>query len=159
MQKTLKKNIPYYLFTAVFLLLDLFSKWLVKNHLDAPIELIPGILKIDLTYNPNIAFSIPIPGSLMTIVTPLIIIAIIFLIARCCNLKHRITKIALTLIIAGGLGNYINRLWTGSVIDFIDFSFWPSFNLADLYLTVGVFLLIAFYGRITINHGTKPTDQ
>jgi lipoprotein signal peptidase len=49
---------------------------------------------------------------------------------------------ALILIFSGGISNIIDRLQFGCVIDFIDLKFWPIFNLADIYITIGVIILI-----------------
>jgi signal peptidase II len=55
-------------------------------------------------------------------------------------------KISLSVILAGALGNLIDRVFRGYVIDFLDFHIktrhWPSFNVADACITVGAFLLI-----------------
>ena len=55
-------------------------------------------------------------------------------------------KVSLSLISAGALGNAIDRIYFGGVIDFIDFFIynfhWPAFNLADVFITMGVFFLI-----------------
>ena len=51
---------------------------------------------------------------------------------------------SLSLVIAGGLGNLIDRVMTGYVIDFIDFRFWPVFNFADICVTVGCVLLCIY---------------
>ena len=60
--------------------------------------------------------------------------------------SERLMKISLSLILAGALGNLIDRLFRGHVIDFLDFYVkdwhWPSFNVADSCITVGAFLLI-----------------
>jgi lipoprotein signal peptidase len=53
----------------------------------------------------------------------------------------------------GGLGSFISRLTEGAVVDFIAFSFWPSFNIADACLTIAAFLMIIFYGKINVTHG------
>ncbi|MFZ1947949.1 MAG: signal peptidase II [bacterium] len=58
------------------------------------------------------------------------------------------TKIALGLVLGGALGNLVDRLRLGSVVDFIDIGVgesvrWPSFNVADLAITVGVIMLVA----------------
>jgi lipoprotein signal peptidase len=49
------------------------------------------------------------------------------------------------LILAGGVSNLIDRICFGCVIDFIDLKFWPVFNLADIYITMGGIILIIFY--------------
>lgn len=133
-------------------ILDLAAKWLAQKYLVLPVEFLSGVFQLKLSYNPGIAFSIPIPNLAMIIATPILLGALWYGIRHACNMRHTISKISLALIFAGGIGNFINRIWTGAVIDFLDFSFWPSFNLADAYLTVGAFLLIAFYGKIKLNN-------
>lgn len=136
------------------IILDLITKWFAKIHLMQSVEIIPGFLKFSLSFNPGVAFSIPIPNIVMIFLTPLLVAVLIGLILKTCNMTHHVTKICVILIAGGAAGNFINRIWTGSVIDFISFSFWPSFNFADIYLTIGAMLLIFFYGRIKItsNH-------
>ena len=134
--------------SLIFLGLDLATKWLVEHYVPSPIEIWPGIFRLARSYNPGVAFSIPIPNQVMLFATPLLLFAVGYVIFRSFKIEHCATKIILALFIAGGLGNLINRIWIGAVIDFIDFSFWPSFNLADSYLTIAAFLLIAFYGKI-----------
>ena len=56
--------------------------------------------------------------------------------------KDRFNQIMLFLIIAGILGNFIDRIAYGYVIDFLDFIIWPVFNLADIYLNVGIIGMI-----------------
>lgn len=154
MNDELRRNIFWFAGTVDLIILDLLTKWGAHVWLKEPREIWPGIFQLQTSYNPGVAFSIPIPNSIMVWLTPLLIVGLIWVILRSCNFEYRITKAALMLLIAGGLGNFLNRIWYGAVIDFLDFSFWPSFNLADAYLTVGVFLLIAFYGKITKDYAT-----
>ena len=135
---------------------DLVSKWLAERYLTTPLVFFKGYLTLHVSYNPGIAFSIPIPNVAMILATPILIFAITYLLVKTCNLNHLATKFALIFMIGGALGNFINRIWNGAVTDFIDFSFFPSFNLADAYLTVGAFLIIVFYGKIAVNtDGTR----
>ena len=59
---------------------------------------------------------------------------------------HRLFALALTLVLAGAVGNVIDRIWIGAVIDFLDFHalgyHWPAFNVADSAITCGAALLI-----------------
>lgn len=143
-------------FGALLIILDLSTKWLAQSYLQNPLEIIPQILRLSVSQNTGIAFSIPIPNIIMIFLTPFLIVALAYLIVQTCNISHRATKLCLTLILAGALGNFINRLYNGAVTDFIDFSFWPSFNLADSYLTAGIFLLLIFYGKINRKtYGTR----
>jgi signal peptidase II len=51
------------------------------------------------------------------------------------------------LVIGGGLGNLVDRVRHGKVVDFLDLSFWPTFNVADSAIVVGVVLLLLFSAR------------
>ena len=56
--------------------------------------------------------------------------------------------VSLTLILAGGIGNMIDRIANGYVVDFIQFAFWqsfPVFNVADSYVTIGGIMLLVYY--------------
>lgn len=145
-----QKNILWFAAVCDLVILDLITKWLAKNYLSQSIEIVPNFFNLSLSFNSGVAFSIPIPNAVMIFLTPLLAAVLILLIIKNCDIEKRITKLCIILISAGAIGNFINRLWTNSVIDFLDFSFWPSFNLADSYLTVGAMLLIAFYGKIKI---------
>ncbi|MBD3310454.1 signal peptidase II, partial [Candidatus Woesearchaeota archaeon] len=56
---------------------------------------------------------------------------------------ERLLQISFGLVIGGTLGNLIDRIFLGYVVDFISFSFWPAFNIADSALTVGSVMLVA----------------
>lgn len=131
---------------------DALSKYAAQKFLQEPLQIIPNFLQFYASKNTGVAFSIPVPNTVMLLLTPLLLAVLIYAIALTCQLQKNITRAALLLITVGGVGNYFDRIRHGGVTDFIDFSFWPSFNLADSYLTVGVFLLIVFYGKITIRN-------
>ncbi len=137
---------------VVLLFLDLFTKWLAVKYFVGSYTLIENVLQLKLSYNPNIAFSLPVPGWIVLALLPVILYVITRFFMETFSFSHPATRWSLILIFAGALGNGINRVWPGSVIDFISFSFFPSFNLADAYITVGAFLLVVFYGKIVL-HG------
>ena len=56
--------------------------------------------------------------------------------------RHPILPVALGLLLGGSLSNLIDRVRLGHVTDFIDFRFWPAFNLADTFIVAGVAVLI-----------------
>lgn len=138
------------LLTVILLASDLGTKFLAKNFLQTPVRILSGILELRVSFNTGVAFSIPIPNLAMLILGPILIGILVWLASKYCDLAEPLTKIVLSLFVAGASGNLLNRIWTGSVIDFIDFSFWPSFNLADSYLTAATFLIIIFYGKISL---------
>lgn len=147
----IRQNIFWFLGAIAILVLDLTTKWLAKTHLSQEtIDIIPEILKLNFNSNTGIAFSMPVPNFAIIIMTPILLVVLMWLVVRQCNIGSPITKTILMLFVAGGLGNLINRLTEGAVTDFISFSFWPSFNLADSYLTIAALLLLALHGRIAI---------
>ncbi|OGI25089.1 MAG: signal peptidase II [Candidatus Moranbacteria bacterium RBG_13_45_13] len=91
--------------------------------------------------NKNIAWSIPIAPSVFYFLWAIIFL---FLIYCFLNRKH-FEKTALVFIISGGISNIIDRLAHGCVIDFIDIKIWPVFNLADVYITIGILMLLLEY--------------
>lgn len=160
MKKILFSVARWGLLGVVLLILDILLKWAATKYFTTPHVVIPGVLNLTLQYNPGIAFSIPIPNAVMIGLTPILIGFVTWLIARTCDLEKSITKLSLILIIVGGMGNLLDRILTGSVIDMIAFSFWPTFNLADSYLTIGTFLLLLFYGKISLSsYGTRNSNK
>jgi signal peptidase II len=108
----------------------------------------PGFIELKYSQNTGIAFSLfdnhPL---ILTLLNSLIIL--IFIIYFIKNHSHLLFKnLPAILIIAGGLGNLIDRYTKGYVIDFINPTFidFAIFNLADCFLNMGVFLLVLEYG-------------
>lgn len=132
---------------AIVLLLDQLTKWWAVNGLaDGPIELIDGFLQLDLTYNTGAAFSFfAQSGPFLGIVVIGVILLILFALK---DASHVTEAIALGLVLGGALGNLTDRLFRGdgfvdgAVVDFIDFSFFATFNVADSAVTIGVALLL-----------------
>ena len=76
--------------------------------------------------------------------------------------EERLTAYGLALVIGGAIGNLIDRIWLGKVVDFLQWHwqewYWPSFNLADSAITVGVALLLTFPVWITVNYLGNPDN-
>ena len=124
--------------------LDLLTKFFFKGK---NLILIPKILYISYSQNPGILFGLFSNNFLVTVILPLIII-IIFIYYF---IKQKTLLIPIAFIIAGLLGNLIDRLIHGFVIDFIFIPIIPQynislFNLADFFLVLGV-ILILIYSR------------
>lgn len=95
--------------------------------------------------NKNIAWSLPMQPGFFYFVWIIIFLFIVYYFLKS---QDYYKKIALVFILCGAVSNIIDRLARGCVIDFIDLKFWPVFNLADIYITIGViFLIIALAYR------------
>jgi len=137
---------------VIVVLIDQVSKWLASSHLTPHqiLSVIPGFFNIVLVKNRGMAFGIlnqTKPGlfPIFLLATTIAAIGVIlfFFWAR----KNQIwVMIGLSLILGGAVGNLIDRVRLGYVIDFLDFFLaghhWPAFNVADSAVTVGTFWLL-----------------
>jgi len=89
--------------------------------------------------NQNIAWGIPLPPAIFYLVWNLIMIFLVYLIFKT---KPYIQKFFIILIFSGAVSNMIDRIRLGCVVDYIDLKFWPAFNLADVYIIVGIIFLL-----------------
>lgn len=138
--------LTYLAIVAGLVFVDQFSKWLVMKYMSLhhQITVIPHVLGFRYTRNSGAAWSIlEDKMGLFYIVTILSIGLFVYLLVTDGNLtSKRLYTFSLLLMIAGAIGNFIDRLIYQSVTDFIEFLFirFPIFNLADTFLTVGVTL-------------------
>jgi len=148
-----KKEIPYYLLIIGLFLVDQLTKFLIQRRLSllGHIEVIPGFFNLTHIHNRGAIFGFFARTSNSVIQIGLAaasFLALGFVIYYFIRTpaSERILKIALTLILAGALGNLTDRLLRGYVVDFLDFYVgrwhWPNFNLADSCITVGAIILI-----------------
>jgi signal peptidase II len=127
--------------------LDQAAKALVEANL-APGERVDvlGPLAITLAHNRGIAFGLADGGGgLLIVVTAVALVAVGLLFAR--DRDRPGMWVAVGLLTGGALGNLADRVRAGEVTDYVDFVFWPPFNLADVAITVGVLLLVLIYAR------------
>jgi signal peptidase II len=129
---------------------DHATKGVAKAELDrsGARELIRGVLDFRYVENTDIAFNmlrwvpanIRVPGLL--VVGAIGVLALSFLLLKGRG-EPRLRLLALVLVTAGAIGNYLDRVARGYVVDFVHVHHWPVFNVADVYVTVG-FALLAF---------------
>ena len=142
----------YFFITIIFIIIDQLSKNLINNNLAlGEVIIIFDMLNITHLQNAGAAFSIGADYEISRYLLPLIsFIASIFIsfwIVKTSS-KNTLKISALALILAGAVGNLIDRALFGYVIDFIDINinFWgyhfAIFNLADTFITIGAILLI-----------------
>lgn len=133
---------------AALVAIDQYSKYVVTSYigLNESVNVIDGFFKLTYVRNYGAGFSI-MQNATTTfyIITPICLIIFGYMLYKA-KPKDYLTKIALLLMIGGTIGNFIDRIVTTYVVDFLDFIFFgwdfPIFNIADSFLTVGVILLI-----------------
>jgi len=145
-------TLPTALIVAVAaLLLDQFTKWLIAAFVMNPPQLIPvtPFFNLTLGYNPGISFGLF--GSVLKEWPNLFAAGKIAIVAGlfwwASMLRSRLEASALGLIAGGAAGNIVDRIRQGAVTDFLDFHasgwHWPTFNLADVAIVLGVTMLLA----------------
>lgn len=133
-----------FILTVLILSLDQLSKFLVTKNLalNQSIPVIKGIFHLTLLHNRGAAFGIFKNQTLLFIFTSIIAVILIFSRLKTSGFKaFSLNILSLVFILAGALGNLIDRLFFGYVIDFLDFRIWPVFNIADSAITIGAILL------------------
>jgi len=133
-----------FIIAILILSLDQLTKILATNNLllNQSLPVIKNIFHLSLIHNRGAAFGIlknQIPLFIFTSFSAIILI--IFNLKDERYRKLNIYSLSLGLILSGALGNFIDRLFFGYVIDFLDFRIWPVFNVADSAITIGAILL------------------
>ncbi|MFH0731350.1 MAG: signal peptidase II [Candidatus Omnitrophota bacterium] len=136
--------ITAYALIATILFLDQVSKYLVIKYigLNANFVIINKAFFITPILNTGGGFGI-LPGEtpIFILASFLTIICIVFVLLKRNN-RELIFLYSVSMILAGALGNLIDRLRFGAVVDFLDFRIWPVFNIADSAITIGAVFLI-----------------
>ncbi|TCO78968.1 signal peptidase II [Marinisporobacter balticus] len=132
-----------YLVVALLVILDQIAKYMVKNRFEVG-ESIPIIKDVfHLTYVQNIgaAFGILENQKIFFVMITVLVISGIIVFIRTQKNIHKIVLFSLSLIVGGAIGNLIDRVKLGYVVDYFDFRIWPVFNIADTSIVVGAILL------------------
>ena len=141
-QKTIWNFIKnkWYLLLIKILILDQITKYLVRTYIPehASLTVIDKILYFTHTTNTGVSFGLFKGANFVFIIISLLVLAF-FVYVKKKNSKH---NLQFSLIFAGIIGNLIDRLLFGHVIDFIDFRIWPIFNIADMSISFGIIWLV-----------------
>jgi signal peptidase II len=152
---------------AVVVLLDFITKAYIDSHmsLHESLVVIEGFLNVTYVRNPGAAFSFLASASaglrsvFFLTVTVLAIILVLYYIAKS-KTEEPFMIFALSLILSGALGNFIDRVRLGEVIDFIDVHLisyhWPAFNVADSAITAGAFIMLFTLFKRPKKHENSP---
>jgi signal peptidase II len=97
-----------------------------------------------LTYSENdgIAFGIPFGEQALIVVSALLIVAFVWYIFKFIDLKPVLNRVMVAIVLGGALGNFVDRFMYGFVRDFIQIGLWPTFNIADMGIVIGLVVLL-----------------
>ena len=140
------------LYTAVFLVLlaaDQILKYWVTQNLDLyeSMPLIPGLVELKYIQNTGGGWSILSDYTwLLSLLTSVILVVVLVLLVRGI-VRHPLGRWGCVLLLAGGLGNLIDRFRLGYVVDMFNFQFmdFPVFNIADICVVCGMALAAVYY--------------
>jgi len=149
----------YYLAGLIWIvalvLLDQKIKELVVAQLKgaSAVSLVPGVLSLQYVENRGMAFGLLQDARIFFIVSTILVAALLLLAYHAIpeNKRFRALSVGIVLILAGAIGNFIDRVRLGYVVDYfrLDFISFPVFNLADCYITwtavIMAILLVFFY--------------
>ena len=150
---------------TLVLLLDQLSKWSALSNLKlgTPEEVLPFMNWL-LLFNPGAAFSFLAQSSgwqrwFFTILGLAASLYILWLLRK--NQSDKILSWALSLILGGALGNVLDRIMYGAVVDFIDLHYgnwhWPAFNIADSAICIGAALIV--FSELRKSFGKSPQSH
>lgn len=144
------KKFSFYYIIIILVIIDQITKFGIINNLDnLPSVVIKNVLRFTYCENTGVAFSIG-DGNVVifAILNIILICGLIFYYEKSKNDFTLSTKVCISCVIAGGFSNLLDRIFRGFVVDFIDinqlFKF-PIFNVADVYIVIGIFGLCCFY--------------
>ena len=137
------------LITFILLIsLDIISKKIIYNYVD-----LFGFIKIfsflDITHIHNFGVSFGLLSGFMSswLLVLIGLLVVVFIFYLMISSKDSLERWGLFVIISGALANIVDRMINGYVVDFIYFHlhafYWPAFNFADIYITVGIIMIIA----------------
>ena len=142
----------WFFLSVVVVLIDQASKWMAEAYLSAyqPVPVMP-LFNLTLAYNTGAAFSFLSDAGgwqrwfFIALTTAVVAVLVNWLWRM--RVEERLHAASISLILGGAIGNLIDRVYLGHVIDFLDVYYdshhWPIFNIADSAITVGVVLLLA----------------
>jgi len=140
---------------------DQLTKRLALSGLElhSPVEVLGQLFRLTLAWNSGAAFSLPWGGPLfLAVITGAAAVLVAVFIWRLAS-RSTVYLLGLGAILGGALGNFLDRLFYGSVVDFIDVGIglrrWPVFNVADIAITVGGLIVFLAHWKTSSRSGSE----
>lgn len=142
------RMVLYYIIATIIIAIDQFTKWLVVKHMELyeQIPIIENFFYLTSFRNKGAAWGILQDQMIFFyIITVIVLIGVIYYLHQY-GKDNKLFGVALSFILGGAIGNFIDRLFRKEVVDFLDFIIfsydYPIFNIADSALVVGVGLVV-----------------
>ena len=134
----------YFLIAGSVLLLDQFVKSVIQQKMQEglSIPVLPGIFHITYILNPGAAFGLFEEQQWLFILVAVLLVLGVAVLFRQLLQQPPVMRFGAALLVGGALGNLMDRIRLGKVVDFLDFRIWPIFNVADIAICVGVGLIL-----------------
>ena len=136
---------------AIVLATDQFTKYLVKTNFEIgkSYDFLPGFVNFTYIHNTGGAWGMLRGYTWLLLSVTIVVMLVCMALLLKCGAKNKVMFWSIMLILSGGLGNMIDRLFRGGlVVDFLQFDFWqdfPVFNIADCAIVIGCGLLILHF--------------
>lgn len=129
---------------VIVVIIDQLMKWMVEDffQLGMSVPVWKGVFHLTYVQNPGAAFGILAHQHLFFLLTTVVIFAVFFYFLPYIRQQGRCMQVGVSLLLGGAVGNFIDRVRLGYVIDYFDFRVWPVFNLADIAICIGVALMV-----------------
>lgn len=155
---------PLWLVPAT-IVIDQLTKLVVRHTMvrGLPIEVLGDFFRLTYIHNPGAAFGLNLGSPLLHTVVSIVALGVLVHLYRTLEPEERLLRFGLSLVLGGAVGNIIDRVYLHEVVDFFDFGLgnlrWPIFNFADIFVTVGVFLLFWGYSRNDAAEADKQAES
>lgn len=140
------KRLTFFLIALIVVALDQVSKFFIRANMNLG-QSIPeeGFFRITYGTNTGGVFGLFANQAFLITLTAIVGVAAILVYSRYPQANRVLVRVALGLLLGGAVGNLIDRIRFGKVVDFIDVGAWPVFNVADSAVVVGVILIIYYF--------------
>lgn len=134
----------YLVFVFVFLLclfLDMITKTFATN-ITSPILIIDNFIKFDYVENQGAAYGIGQGKQIVFILIAIFVVISVIWFVLHINHKHKVIFYSMAFLLAGTVGNCLDRIFNGYVVDFISIKNFPVFNLADVFIVCSIIIIV-----------------
>jgi signal peptidase II len=142
----MNRTIIFGLITSIVILIDQYTKYIVRHNFieGKSVKLLNNVVYLTYVKNQGAAFGMLQGGRWIFVAIALIVIVFMLLSIKFI-VANNVLLIGSSLLMGGIIGNAIDRVFLGFVTDFIDFRFWPVFNVADSAVDIGLGIIVLYF--------------